>query len=226
MLLERAYPTNLTTLAAAICQPNFPSTLRAFIHQRNHPDSLALPPSDGSFDGPIRVFHSATVQFYAPSDLCGTGGMYREIIRANPYYGGVPRFDTVFVSVDDDKEVMAGLLVARVHLLFSYFDPYDREKVPCVLISWFIHTDDASGPDKVTGMWKLSPECDENGKFPVQVIHLDTILRGAHLLPCYGEGFLPTELKYSDSLDAWDSYFVNQFIDYHAHALLLTTESI
>jgi len=24
-------------------------------------------------------------------------------------------------------------------------------------------------------------------------------------------------LKYSDALDAWDYYFVNQFIDYHAH---------
>jgi hypothetical protein len=81
-----------------------------------------------------------------------------------------------------------------------------------MLITWFIHPDDASEPDKVTGMWKLCPECDENGEHPVQVIHLDTILRGAHLLPCYGEGFLPTDLKYSDALDAWDFYFVNQFI--------------
>ena len=44
----------------------------------------------------------------------------------------------------------------------------------------------------------------------------------AHTL--YGEGFLPTELKYSDALDAWDYYSINAFIDYHAHALL-TTES-
>jgi hypothetical protein len=73
-------------------------------------------------------------------------------------------------------------------------------------------------------MWKLCPKRDKNGECPIQVIHLDTILRGAHLLPCYGEGFLPlaTELKYSDALDAWDYYFVNHFIDYHAHALLMT----
>ena len=191
-----------------------------FMHQRNHPDSLT--PPDDSFDGPICVFHSATVQFYAPSDFCGASGMYREIIRANPDYGGVPRFDTIFVSVGDDEKVMAGLLVARVHLLFSYVDPYDQQEVPCVLITWFVHPSDASGPDKVTGMWKVRPEHDESGECPVQVIHLETILRGAHLLPCYGEGFLPSELKYSDALDAWDYYFVNQFIDYHAHALLTT----
>jgi hypothetical protein len=74
-------------------------------------------------------------------------------------------------------------------------------------------------------MWKLCPERDENSECPIQVIHLDTILRGAHLVPCYGGGFLPVELKYSDALDAWDYYFVNQFIDYHAHTLL-TAESI
>jgi len=193
-------------LAAAIHQPDFPSALRMFIHQWNHPNSLALP--DDSFDGPIHVFHSAMVQFYAPSDFCSAGGMYREIIRANLDCGGVPHFDTIFVSVNDDKEVMAGLLVARVHLLFSYFDPYDGEEVPCALIAWFIHPND-------------TPEPDEDGKCPVQVIHLDTILHGAHLVPCYGEGFLPIGLKYSDALDAWDYYFVNQFIDYHAHGLLI-----
>ena len=150
--------------------------------------------------------------------------MCREIIQANPHYSGAPRFDTVFVSVSDDKDIMAGLLVAQVHLLFSYFDPYDQEEVPCMLITWFVHPDDApeSGPDKVTGMWKLCPEHDENGKCPVQVIHLDTVLRGAHLVPYYGEGFLPMELHYSDALNAWNYYFVNQFIDYHAHALLAT----
>ena len=151
--------------------------------------------------------------------------MYQEIIRANSSCGGVPRFDTVFVSVSDDKEVMAGLLVTRIHLLFSYFDPYDGEEVPCTLITWFNHMNSTPEPDAATGMWKLRPERDENGERPTQVIHLDTILRGAHLVPCYGEGFLPTGLKYSDALDAWDSYFINQFIDYHAHALL-TAESI
>jgi hypothetical protein len=177
--------------------------------------------SDDSFDGPIRVFHSAKVEFYAPSDLCGTGGMHREVIHANPKFGGSPRFDTVFVSVGDETEAMGGLLVARVWLIFSYFDPYHGKEVPCALITWFIHPSDNPECDKDTGMWILRREEDADGEQPVQVIHLDTILRGAHLLPCYGKGFLPVELKYTDSLNAWDSYFVNHFIDQHAYELLI-----
>ncbi len=45
-----------------------------------------------------------------------------------------------------------------------------------------------------------------------------------HLLPCYGKGFLPKEMTYNDALDAWDAYFVNHFIDYHAHKLLTWSE--
>ena len=178
-------------------------------------------PSDTSFDGSIRIFNSAKVEFYAPSDLCGTGGMHWEVIHANPNFGGSPRFDTVFVSVGDEAMAMNGLLVAWVWLIFSYFDPYHSKDIPCALVTWFVHPNDNPERDRDTGMWKVQREVDENGEQPVQVIHLDTILRGAHLLPCYGKGFLPVELKYTDSLDAWDSYFVNQFIDQHAHELLL-----
>ena len=95
------------------------------------------------------------------------------------------------------------------------------EDISCILVSWFIHPDVEPEPDEDNGMWKLCPERDENGDHHlVQVIHLDTILRGAHLLPCYGVGFIPTELTYVDALDCWDAYFVNKFIDYHAHELL------
>jgi hypothetical protein len=148
--------------------------------------------------------------------------MYHETIHANRDSNGSSRFDTVFVSVGDDEDVMGGLLVARVRLLFSYFDPYSREDIPCALVTWFIHPD--PGRDEVTGMWKVCPEQDDDGQYPVQVIHLDTILRGAHLLPCYGKGFLPEGMMHKDALDAWEMYFVNQYIDYHAHELLMQSE--
>jgi hypothetical protein len=74
--------------------------------------------------------------------------------------------------------------------------------------------------DKDTGMWRVAPERDENNGQPVQVIHLNTIFRCIHLLPCYGKEFLPATLEGDGALDAWDEYFVNHFIDYHAHELL------
>jgi hypothetical protein len=161
-------------------------------------------------------------QYYAPSDLCGIGGMHREVIHANPRYGyrGSPRFDTVFISVDDNKDVMGGLLVARVWLFFSFFDPYRGKNIPCALVSWFIHQDDDPKPNEKNGMWKVYPEYNKNGGYPVQVIHLDTILRGAHLLPCYGVGYIPAKVGCDDALDYWESYFVNQFIDHYAYELL------
>lgn len=217
---ETKYPSHLTELAAFIHKPGFPHALRTFIHEQNHPNSGHQTQRDDSFNGPIRVFHTAKAEFYAPSDLCGVGGMHREVIHSNPNYGGSPRFDTVLVSVSDDTEAMGGLLAVRVWLLFSFFDPYHSKEVPCALVTWFVHPSDNPERDQDTGMWKLQPEPFVDGKLPVQVIHLDTILRGTHLLPCYGEGFLPVELKYTDALDAWDSYFVNQFIDQHTHELL------
>jgi hypothetical protein len=146
--------------------------------------------------------------------------MCREVIRANPDYGGTPRFDTVLVSVGDRDEGMQGLLVARIRLLFSYFDLYQGKNIPCALVSWFVHPNDVPTRDPDTQMWVVTPESDGNGHQPVQVIHIDTILRGVHLLPHYGSRFLPEDFTYTDALDAFDRYFVNQFIDYHAHELL------
>jgi len=63
-------------LVAFICQPDFPHTLQTFIHEQNHPGSDPLVSLDKSFDCPIRVFHSAKVEFYTPSDLCEAAGMH------------------------------------------------------------------------------------------------------------------------------------------------------
>ncbi len=86
------------------------------------------------------------------------GGMYHETIHANPDSSGSPQFDTVLVSVGDNEDVMGGLLVAQVWLLFSCFDPYSRKDIPCALVTWFIHTDDGPECDKDTDMWEMCPE--------------------------------------------------------------------
>jgi hypothetical protein len=131
-------------------------------------------------------------------------------------------FDTVLISIsdNDDRAVMRGLLVAWVWLLFSYFDSYQKKDIPCTLVTWFVHPGDNPEHDKDTGMWKVVPECSANDEQLVQVIHLNTIFRGIYLLPHYGEGFLPADLECNEALNTWSEYFVNHFIDYHAHKLL------
>ena len=221
---EWEYPRNLTQLSEFIKQPGFASVLHKFIHEQNHPNADDTEHVDTSFDGPVRVFHSATAVYYSPTDLCGAGGMFREVIRAHPNYSGSPHYDTVLVSVGDPNDEMHGLMVARIQLLFSffdpYFDPYQRKEIPCALVTWFVHLDDPPQRDVDTGMWAVCAEYDENGDQPIQIIHLDAILRGIHLLPCFGSGFLPENFNYTGALDAFVTYFVNQFIDPHAHKLL------
>ena len=51
------------------------------------------------------------------------------------------------------------------------------------------------------------------------VVHLDTILRGAHLIPVYGSSFIPPHFRHSWSLDAFKAFFVNKYADHHANKI-------
>lgn len=214
------YPRSLLSLSTYINEPGFVYALRSYIYSSRHPTSE--PPASldecPSFDGPIKVFHSAIACFYAPSELCGVGGMHQERIRANPYWSGGPRHDTAFISIDDKLPGMRGMLIAQIRLLFSYCDPYLQEEFPCALIRWFVPTSDE--PDPITGMWVVEPE-EDRGRYPVQVVGVKAIIRGAHLLPCFGSGFLPECFSHVDALDSFESYFVNHFVDNHAHELVV-----
>ncbi|KAF8486338.1 hypothetical protein DFH94DRAFT_622818, partial [Russula ochroleuca] len=45
-------------------------------------------------------------------------------------------------------------------------------------------------------------------------------ITAAHLIPVFGSSFVPGELCYSDSLDVYHAYFVNNYIDHHSHKFL------
>jgi hypothetical protein len=96
-------------------------------------------------------------------------------------------------------------------------DPYLDKEFPCALVHWFIPTGDK--PDEDTRMWVVEPE-KEGDERTVEVIHLDSIVSGAHLLPVYGTGCLPEDFWHEFALDVFKSYFVSQHIDHHAHQLL------
>ncbi|KAJ7824684.1 hypothetical protein B0H13DRAFT_2446949 [Mycena leptocephala] len=218
----RSFPKDVTQLAAHIHQPRLLELIRRFLFDQINPNS-PIPSSQipldscPSFNGRIDSFLSAVARFYAPSDLCGAGGMYRERIRANPnWHQQYPRYDTVFVVTDSDLQGMQGMVVGRVLLFFSvtHRDSY----YPCALVHWYSPV--GNGPDEDTGMWVVRPELERNGRKSLAVIHLDCIARGAHLLPVHGSAFLPHDFHFSYSLDAFRSFFVNRFVDHHTHEFL------
>ncbi|KAF8347327.1 hypothetical protein F5887DRAFT_1060902 [Amanita rubescens] len=135
--------------------------------------------------------------------------MHREHIRATPCWRKAPRFDCVLVSVDSDLQGMIGLEVAHIQAFFSFV--HEQRKYKCALI-WFSHT----------GMWLVEPDYDEDGDPNFAIIHVDTIFRAAHLLPAHPSNQFVARhiITMHNSLNQFDQFYVNRFIDYHAFEVL------
>ncbi|KAH7905005.1 hypothetical protein BJ138DRAFT_1233720 [Hygrophoropsis aurantiaca] len=213
---ERGYPKELNTLATYVNQPALPILTHQFLF-----DQLSAN-DDGDMDNhltissPISVFHSAAATFFAPSDISGTQGMRREIIRSTPKWRRkYPRHDCVLI-VEDEDPGMRGMVAGRVKLLFSFM--HEGITYPCALVDRFSRV--GRHPDVATGMWKVKPEMNRQGKRMQSVIHLDVILRSAHLIPVFGDGALPPDFHFSYSLDAFKSYYVNKYADHHSHEVI------
>ena len=72
-------------------------------------------------------------------------------------------------------------------------------------------------PDPSTGLWVVRPESTHQGMRHMGVIHVDSIVCGAHLLPRFPSDVpVYREINYMNSLDVYTSFYVNKFIDNHA----------
>ncbi|KAF7982136.1 hypothetical protein HWV62_29873 [Athelia sp. TMB] len=209
-----AAKVDVQTLAEQICQPDLKPLIQQFLQEQLTPidERLSSPTALPFFKETISTFPSAQAIFYAPSDICGTGGMRKERIRAVPsWYKGPARYDTVFVETDANAKGMRALDVARVRLFFSF--TFRGIVYPCALVHWLQRVDEA--PDEATGMWIVEPELDEDGNRLAAVLHLDTIVRAAHLIGVYGNTQIPRGILPAHSLDIFSSYYVNKFADHH-----------
>ena len=179
------------------------------------PDDLMLSLCPAIWDSKVSVYHSATAVFRAPSNPSGPGGMYREVIRSTPFWprGDIPgpRRDCIFVDMGGSGNGMKALLVARVYLFFRF--SYGGISYPCALVHWYSTSDD---PDPDTGLWVVQPELTRRGGRHMSVIHVDSIIRGAHLLPKFlSDAPVYREINYTNVLDLYASFYVNKFIDHH-----------
>ena len=157
----------------------------------------------------ITIYSSALATFHTPSDVSEIGGMHHERIHAvKSWRNGPGCYDMTFVNTDSSRDSMWGLDVAHVRLLFSF--SHDGIKYPCTLVHWFSHVGDS--PDGHTGMWVVQP--DDNGS-PPSIIHLDSVVHAAHLLPVFGPEPVSTTLSFTDTLDRFPWFYVNKFADHH-----------
>ena len=110
-----------------------------------------------------------------------------------------------------------GLLIAQVYLFFSF--EYDGLYYPCVLVHWFSTV--GNTPDSETSMWIVEPNYLTGQKKFLEVIHLESILRCAHLIGVSGSNFLPSYPKVDGlmALDSFKSFYVNKYADHHTHEI-------
>ncbi|KAH8985962.1 hypothetical protein EDB86DRAFT_3065949 [Lactarius hatsudake] len=146
--------------------------------------------------GRIHVFNRATAMFHTPSDPSNDQGMRHEVIRATPsWLKGKPRYDSIrFFSF--------------VYLGVTY---------PCILVHWFSRISEE--PDEDTGMWMVTPDF-VRGDPILAVIHVDCIFCTAHLVPIFGNSYIPDHITHDNSLDNFKGFYVNRFVDHHAFDFL------
>jgi hypothetical protein len=71
-------------------------------------------------------------------------------------------------------------------------------------------------PNDNTGMWVIEPDILDDGTKFTSIIHLDTVVRAALLLPVFGQDFVSRTLTLLDTLDEFSSFYVNKYADHHS----------
>ncbi|KAJ6583496.1 hypothetical protein DFH09DRAFT_1245834 [Mycena vulgaris] len=218
----RRVPRGVHELALHMDHPRLHELIRRLLYDQLNPNAPLLGASiqlDQCPDFSERVFlyNSARAVFYAPSDVCGIGGMHHERIRATKsWYRGPPCYDCVLLEHDKDLVGFRGLHAARVHMLFRF--KYRGVDYPCALIHWFFARGDHPCPE--TGMRIVTPDTVGGGGPSLAVVHLDCLLRGAHLIGVAGRDSIPVHnFGFSDSLEAFKAFYVNKYADHHAHEI-------
>ena len=70
--------------------------------------------------------------------------------------------------------------------------------------------------DEDTGLWVVEQDFNETGAPSAGIIHLDSIFRVAHLMGVCGEAYVPKTLTADNSLEFFDSFYVDKYVDHHA----------
>jgi hypothetical protein len=161
----------------------------------------------------IHLYPSAIATYYAPSDRSGLGGMLRERIRAtHKWRGGGSRYDCVFVKVGDEAG-FRGLDVVQVIAFFKV--TCNKVEYPGAIVTPFKKI--GNSPCPFTQMWKVRRDLARAGQRKFKIIPMHSIVRSAHLIGIAGTSFVPREVNHSNALEAFKEFYVNKYIDYHAH---------
>ena len=121
----------------------------------------------------------------------------------------------MFLKKDPNLTGFHGLYVVQVCLFFSFM--HNQIRYPCALVQWFTPVGDE--PCRDIGMWMVEPNFNHCEQRVKAIVHLDTTVRGAHLLPVYSPTIIPPNLQFSKTLRPFHAYCVNKYVDHHMHQI-------
>ena len=227
-VIDSVHPS-LYSFGIAVRQEDLPILIRKYLHYCQYPSSMTHPHQLSLHECPIvssrifqiQTYNSATSVFYAPSNQCGPGGMFHEVIRAVNYWGmgeiPGPQYDCVYVARHGTPGTgMCNLQVAHVHSFFSF--EYGSETHCCTLVHRYKLWQDE--PDHNNGMYIVQPDV-VHGHQNMAIIGVDSIIRAIHLLPVFDETCLDHSLNYTHSLDIFKAFYVNHLVNSHAYELVV-----
>ncbi|KAN0133618.1 hypothetical protein V8E53_008565 [Lactarius tabidus] len=203
---KQQHACNIGALSQELSIPELPQLVNNFLCEQRDGDSIHDSPNHTCprFSGRVNVVNRAIATFHAPSDPSNTEGMQQEVIRAtSSWFKGMPQYDCIFVNTSNEVNMIC--FFSFVYLGITY---------PCALVHWFSHISEEWDED--SGMWMVSPDFDRNKNPNLAVIHIDCIFRTAHLVPIFGDSFVPDNITNYNSLDSFKGFYVNCFVDHHA----------
>jgi hypothetical protein len=219
--LVRGAPTTVLGLSTFLSVPNLSTLLDDFLWQCENP---TLDPDSRGDAVPLHwiasicIYNSAVAKFPSYGDSSGYSNMQKEHIWATPSWrSSGPQFDPIFVNIDPTPGLgMKGMAIARV-LQFLKIKTVANAEYDCALVQWW--TVLGKEPDDITGMWLTEPHIESDGPL-MDIVHLDCVIRGAHLLPAFGSSWsTPAEFHFSKTLDTFKAYYINKYADHHAFTI-------
>ena len=131
---------------------------------------------------------------------------------------GPAQYDCVLVNANPGIDRACGFEVAHVFLFFSFW--HQDKEYPCALVHWFFFVGLECHED--TGFWLVEPDVNaDTGQPHITVIHINSIYRAIHfMLAPQNANFVDHLVTMHTSLDTFELFYVNNFVDHHAFAVL------
>ncbi|KAJ6590829.1 hypothetical protein B0H10DRAFT_2167907 [Mycena sp. CBHHK59/15] len=195
---ERAYPTALPALATHIGVRSFPHLLRAFLRDQLHPNSSSETASSSSesddMDVDIAINSPISVFHSAVATFYSPSDPSGIQGMRRERIRSTPNWRKTGPRRDcafvvEDQNAAGFRAMSVVRVKLFFSFQFDGVEYPCAL-------------EPVT-----------------TVVHLDVFLRGTHLIPVYGSRYLQPGFRHTWSLDAFQAFFVNKYIDAHANEI-------